>query len=169
MENGDQLVKILNDQGEMIGAKPRREVDKQHDILHCADVLVIQNGRLLLSRIPDTTLYGGTLGTSAASMVRDNETPEQAAIRALQKELNVTVSEVTLLGEKFYAFPDGVKRLKTSFVITHPDTITPNPADVSELVAFDRAQIESQLSTNPNLFAPTFQALWQEYQTQLPI
>lgn len=162
----DALVKILNDRGEHIGSKPRSEVDKVHDIVHCADVLLIQNGELTLSRVPEGNLYGGLLSASCATMVREGETAEAAAHRALGKELGIDTT-LTLVGEHFFAYADGVKRLKTTFTADFEGTLTPNPKDVAELVYLTRDEINTAIEKTPALFAPTFQELWKMYGTTI--
>ncbi len=168
MQPPDVLIKILNEQGTEVGAKPRREIDKRLDIVHCADAFIIQNHLLVLAQIPSTTLYGGTYSAPAATMIRLGESPEAAVERALATELGVSGANPIRLGEKFYAYPDGVKRLKTTFVFDWEGPITPNPDDVSAIFGFQRTELEAAMRTNPAQFSPTFQATWKDYGAVLP-
>lgn len=163
----ESLIILLNDQGQVIGSKPRNEIDKVHDIVHCTDVLLMQSGELILSRVPEGNLYGGLLSASCATMVRVGEEAEAAAHRALQKELNIDTAQLTLLGEHFFTYPDGVKRLKTTFAADFEGNITANPKDIAELVYLTRDELEGALKEKPEQFAPTFLGLWEVYQHRI--
>lgn len=168
MQHEEYRVKLLNDQGQLVGHKLRKEVDKRQDILHCADVLVFQGEQLLLSKIPATTLYGDCWGATTATMIREGEASEDAARRALQKELGIKDAQLILLGERFFVYPDGVKRLKSTFWCRVESAPEPNPEDIEELRTFN--QMETQvLMEDSESVAPTLLGIWQTYRDKLPL
>ncbi len=168
MDQNDFAIKILNEAGEVIGSKPRAEINKKSDIVHCADVLIVQGGKIVLAKIPvdGKALYGGMWAVPTATMVRVDESAEQAAHRSLQKELGVTGAALVFLGDHFFSYPDGVKRLKSTFTTTFAGALHPNPADVAELHSFTRDELESAIHRTPEIFAPTFLGIWEVYHTE---
>ena len=80
MQHEDALVNVLDDQGNIIGTKLRKEINKRADIVHCADVIVIRpDQKIVLAKLPTGTLYENTWATTAATMIRAGEEAEDAA------------------------------------------------------------------------------------------
>ncbi len=169
MNHQDALVILLDESNAIIGSKPRKDIDKVHDVFWCADVLVFDTGhQLLLSKIPEGNLYSGLWATTTATLLREGETADIAALRSLKKELNIEGVTPTELGEHFFVYPDGVKRRKTTYFCTIDHAPMPNPADIAELRAWNRADLESAIASTPELFAPTFLGIWEQYSSKLP-
>ena len=162
----EDRVILLDEHAELAGSKLRQEINKKTDILYCVDILIFTDDRVLLVKTPDGSLYKDTWSSSCATMLRERETTEQAAWRCLKKELDIQTGELTELGERFFTYPDGVKRKKRTFTFITTQTPKPNPEDVSELKSWTRPEIEEALPRN--IFAPTFVKMWEVYQTQLP-
>ena len=85
-----------------------------------------------------------------------------------KKELNIEGVTPTELGEHFFVYPDGVKRRKTTYFRAVDQAPTPNPADIAELRAWNRADLESTIRSTPEIFAPTFLGIWEQYSSSLP-
>ncbi len=169
MNHQDALVIILNDSGKIIGSKPRKDIDKIKDIVWCCDVLVMNaEHQLFLSNIPAGHLYSGTWGSTAATMLRENELPGDAAFRALEKELGIEDVSITNIGEKFFIYDDGVKRKKTIYLCETEDTPTPNPNDIADIRAWTRTDLESAILSNPTMFSTTFLQIWKLVNSELP-
>ncbi len=170
MNHQDFSVVLLDDHGQRIGSKLRRDIDKVHDVVHCVDVLVFDGDKLLINSIPGTTgqIYVNGLAPAPATMLRVDETTEEAAHRALKKELGIDGGELHLLGEHFYVYPDGIKRLKTVYWMQHSGAFTANPEDVANVRWMSREDVTTAMSTEPNSIAPVFTGVWDEYQSVLP-
>lgn len=167
MQHGDFLVEIFDENGNKTGAKPRRDVDKVRDVVHCADVMLVQHGALVLARIPTTTLYGGRLTATTGTMVREGEAPDAAVRRALEKELGVVAAPLVHLSHDFFIYPDGVRRMKTTFSCVYDGNLHANPEDIAELVPMKRHELEVAIAKTSDAFAPTFLAVWGKYAGRL--
>lgn len=135
MQEGDATIPIYDEQGDCIGEKVRGEVDKKHDILKSVSILLFNRKReLFVVRIAENdSLYPGVFGCSAAGLVRHDETAEDAAVRTLQRELNIN-STLHYHGERFVDL-NGVKRFMNVFSATMPglrEKIAVNPDDAIE-------------------------------------
>lgn len=167
-------VDILNDQGKVVGVKKRKDVDKQHDVLHSVFVLVVTPDReVILAAIPvapeQHRWYAGCLGSTAATIVRHGEPIDVAARRVLAHELFLDYDEPVFLGEDFETYPDGIQKLSTTYYSVHNGELKPNPHEQDRLVPLSRAQIEAMIKKDPSVFAPTFLALWRRYGDRLPV
>ena len=163
MKHQDYRITILDQDSNPIGSKLRKDIDSVRDIVHVADVFVVQGKKLLLSRIPSLGLYPGRWSVSAMTMVREGEQVLTAAKRCLEKELGIVRGEVEILGEKFFRYSGGVQRHRTSFLCVCDEAISPNPDDVVEICFLSRHEIEKLLLSRRLDFSPTFFSLWDEY------
>lgn len=162
------MVPVFDEQENVIVTKPRSEIDKKNDIVYCVDVVVIRpNGHLILSKIPEGKLYKGQLASTAATMLRSEEEPLEAAKRGLKKELGLNDAKPQYLGKEFFTFPDGVKRFKSTFKLVFEGDLKPNPEDVEELVEFSPEAIDEMLKNGDQTLAPTFAAIWDRYKDHL--
>lgn len=170
MDHQDFSVVLVNEQGEVTGSKARREVDKEKDIVHCVDVLVFDGDRLLVSVIPARPgqIYPNQLANAPATMLRVDETTEEAGRRCLQKEVGIEGGELHLLGQHFFVYDDGVKRFKTAYWMNHVGPLTLNPDDVSDIHWMTRGEIEELMIEDPAIMAPVFKGVWDIYADQLP-
>lgn len=168
----NNLIDILDEKGNVIGQKKRKDVDRYHDILPAAHVLVFTPQKeIVLVGIAQNQdqkrQYIGKLGNSAATFIRHGETEQDAALRALKNDLNINNVQISLLGKRFCTLPDGIRRLVTTFVCEYAGPFTFNPNEVLDLHTFSRKEIGKELSNEQN-FAPSFLGTWQEYQSKLP-
>lgn len=167
MDHGDYYIDLLNQRGEIIGRKPRREVDKQRDIYHAVHILLITPaGNWILAAIPSRrdlpNLYTGLWGTAAATILRSREGTLAAAQRALKNELHIADGRLELLGSTPFAH-NGVQRHVTAYYLVHEPPRTYSTADAQELTALKPLGLEQLVRDEPDRFAPTFLHLWQAY------
>lgn len=166
-------VDLLNEQGQVIGTKKRREVNKQTDILHGVYVLVFSPaGKLILSRIPQAPekgkLYGGRLGGTAATVVRHDEPRDVAARRVLATELFVDYADLTFLGQTFHFYEDGVRRLVSVYYCVHKEALMKNPEEQDDLVPMTREEVALAVASSPHQFSQPFLGIWHDHADQLP-
>lgn len=166
--HGEYEIEILDNHGRVIGTKRRQDVDKTKDILHVVYIFVVTpDGKLILSRIPRNpakkNLFPGKLGVTVATIVRSGEAHEDAAKRAVAKELGVEGADVTFLGETLESFTGIPKRLVAAYVCTLDEaSIKPNSEDVEELVPVTHEELK-RLLDKPNNLAPTLLVFWDRY------
>lgn len=169
--HGDHEVDILDDHGNVIRVKPRKDVDKTRDILHVVySFVVTPEGKLILSRIPrdpaKNNLFPGKLAVTAATILRHNEHHLDAAKRSLAKEVGIAEPDLQFLGETMESFHNIPKRLISAYICTATeDELKPNPEDVEELIPVTRAELERLLDKNE--LAPTLLTLWDRYSEDL--
>lgn len=114
MQEKDAVVALYDNQGNIIGRKFRRDVDKKSDILKAAHVLVFNgNDEIFLVQTKDD-LWPDKWGGSCAGFVREGEEPMDTALRTLKRELGLNI-DLDYCGQKYYEF-DGVKGWIAVFV-----------------------------------------------------
>lgn len=161
-------VDILDIHGKLIAIKPRKDIDREKDILHLVYVFVITpEGKLLLSRIPKVTskhpLFANKLGVTVATIVRHNEAHLKAAKRAMRRELGVNKPDLTFLGETLESFPGIPKRLIAAYMCTaSQEELRPKSELTGEIVPVSGKDLEALMRKRKEL-APTLLVFWDRY------
>ncbi|OGC81840.1 MAG: hypothetical protein A2V81_03300 [Candidatus Abawacabacteria bacterium RBG_16_42_10] len=168
----NNLIDILDEKGHMIGQKKREDIDRYHDILPAVHVIVITPKKEIvlvgIAQHPDQKrTWIGKLGNSAATFIRHGETDEEAALRALKNDLNISGVDLEILGKKLYTLSEGIRRMVTTFMCEFAGPFTFNPNEVLDLHMFNKEELMKEMSNQQN-FAPTFLAMWEDYQNKLP-
>ena len=172
MEHDEYNVQLCNEHGITTGYKVRRDVDKKRDTIHVVDIFVIGGGKLLLAKIPTSPIYTGLWGVSAVTLLRQHESVEEGALRCLESELEIIPTDVMLdpLGAKFFQYPDGVRRFRTTFYAeTLRKVFVTDPKNASELRWFSRDDIDDMVDNAAIECSPPFLALWREYREKIPM
>ncbi len=130
MQEKDALIDTFDEQGENIGHKFRHEVDKRIDILKQVNIILLNDENKVFVTKSTSELWPDKWGSSAAGLVRHDESLPDAAKRTLKRELGVDV-ELKWLGENYYNF-DGVRRFMSVFIGTVKGELKANPEDVQE-------------------------------------
>lgn len=159
--------------GTVIGTKPRGEINKREDPYHAVYVIVITpDGKVVLGEIPERddleNLYVGTLGVTAATILRDDETPEAAARRALKDEVyideaQIHESELVWICEGLHVLSDGAEKYFTLYTIVTRPMRGYSKRDTVRLVLYPIAELERLMAGQPERFAPTLLCCWQQY------
>lgn len=174
MDHGHHFVDIVDKTGRVIAQKLRRDIDKTTDVYHSVFTLLITPwGELVFAKIPMRTdfpnLYANQLGTTVATIRRSNETPNQAALRSLSRELFIDGAELYHLGDKFTECADGHQTFLSAYYLIASPPQTYSKTDSNGFVTQSTTQFRKELLENPAGFSPTLRALWAEYQDQLPL
>lgn len=174
MEHAAQLVDILDSNGIVTHTKPRRDVDKSKDIYHAIHILLISPEKdILLSVIPARedlpNLYTSHYGSTLATIRRHGETTDEAAVRAISRELFIDDVKPIKLGESFETLPDGRKTLITAYYFQSEVPDAYSVVDIGSLVALTPKEIDLLIEANTEDLAPTLKLLWQNYRTKLPV
>ena len=111
MEHGTHHVDLVDENGHVVGSKPRRDINKHRDTYHSVYIVLISPvGEVVLARIPTRTdlpnLYSGQLGVPAATIRRSRESPLSAAKRSAQRELFIDAADVVPVGGGLFNLPD---------------------------------------------------------------
>ena len=93
-----ELLDVLNNKGEVIGTKSRKEVLRNGDLHRTVHIWILNdyNELLLQKRNPKKDTYPNLWAISTAGHVITKETSKQAAIRELKEELNLKIKEEDL-------------------------------------------------------------------------
>lgn len=178
MDHLNYDIELFDMSGNQIGLKKRKDINKVHDIFHGVKVFICSlDGRLALVKIAAksgvlTNLFVGQWGIPVATMKRAVETPMEAALRSLAREVGIVVKEkdhLVQLGEGMYTIAPGVVRKHTTFALATSQSLTLNGQDGSELTWLTQQEVLSRIAQTPTQFAPTFLALWQMYHIELPL
>lgn len=173
MEHGSHRVDLVDENGLVVGSKPRREIDKSHDVYHVVYVmLVTPEGELVLSRIPKRedlpNLYAGKLGSPAATIRRSDESPMSAAQRAAARELYIDNAAVVPVGGGLFD-TDGRQSYVSVYyaVASAPDVYS--ATDIADLVTIAPREFRKTVEETPQDLAPNLLELWRRYEKRLPL
>ncbi len=157
MEHGDYQIDILDANGLEIGRKLRRDVDKRNDIFSSVYVLVIsQKGTCFLAALTTDSLFPSKLGLSVGSIVRHDETPDEAAIRALKGELDLDALPVKL-GNHMVTLDIGARRSASAYYVIADIEL---PEEGFRHVQLDKMD---ELLERRSILADTLVWFWTEY------
>ena len=131
MQQKDALIDIFDEAGKNVGHKFRSEVNKRKDILKAVNIVLVDDqNKIFVVKASKDSIFPGMWGTSAAGLVRHDESNLDAAKRTLKRELGIT-AELTDLGQNFYDF-NGVKRFMSVFYAKTKAQPKVNPSDAEE-------------------------------------
>jgi len=174
MEHSAHLVDVLDDSGNIIGQKRRKDIQKESDIYHAVyGLLVTPEGNMVVSAIRNRTdlpnLYAKQIGVPVATIRRSGESAQQAAKRSWARELFIEDPELHFLGEGLVTLPDGRQTFVSVFyaIGDAPDIFS--STDIDELTTVNPSDLRSKLLAQPGAFAPTFRYIWQQYAQKLPL
>lgn len=173
MLNLDHPVITLDEDGAILGAKTGEEIDRETDILHAVHVFgITPQGKIILSRYPDVTepelLADGLWSTSAATLVRDDEDRDDAALRVLEDDLDHRDGNPIHLGDTLDRIDSDLLRMHSAYYVHLPyEELEPN-SEGREYKAMDMAELKDLLHT-PESLSPWLLTLWEHHQHALPL
>lgn len=174
MEHEFHQVDVLDDKGEIIGQKPRREIDKTSDIFHGVYVLLITpNKELVLDLIPLRedlpNLYANQYGPTMATIRRSQEMSRAAAKRGVSRELFIDDTEPELIGEAMERLSDGRWHFMSTYILRSEKPDAFSQIDIQRLEAMTKDEFQELLEAEPEKVAPTMQLIWQKYPNRLAL
>lgn len=174
MEHGRYLVDLVDEHGNVIDKKPRKDVDKKVDVYHSVHILLVTpRGELVLGKIPARkdfpNLYSNQLGVTVATIKRSNESADRAAVRAISRELFIDDARIYHVGDKFHHLPDGHRTYLSAYYLVGNPPATFSATDINGLTTLTTREFRERLLDAPQDIAPTFIAFWETYYQQLPV
>lgn len=172
MNHEVQEVDLVNEVGTVVGAKQRREIQKQVDLYHTVfTMLITPEGEILLSKIPERhdlpNIYPGLLGATVATIRRHGEAADEASVRSLKNELQLENVTPAKIGEGYQQLPNGVRKYMSVYCVVSPKPSAFSRQDIETLYLFTYDELAHKLETHSELFAPTFVAIWDKYRRGL--
>lgn len=175
MQHDFYPVDVLDRSGKVVGSKPRKDIDKITDIFHAVHILLITPvGEVVMSMIPVRedlpNVYAGKLGTTVATIRRSSETDDQAAQRAVSRELFIDDMPLTKVDTKFYSHmpPKPACLFSVYYGISDvPESYS--LLDIDGLIVMSPKEIDERIDTDPHSFAYSFLKIWKDYRGKLPL
>jgi isopentenyldiphosphate isomerase len=157
MQEKEAIIAVYNEEGIVIEKKPRKDINKEKDILKTANIILINNKNQIFMIKANDFLWKDKWGGSCAGLVRHKETPKQAAKRTLKRELNINI-KLQHLAENFHNF-NSTKRFLSVFLVKTNNNPIINLNDIKEgkWISFKEAQI----LINNNKCMPTFESSFE--------
>jgi 8-oxo-dGTP pyrophosphatase MutT (NUDIX family) len=158
----EEQIEEIDGQGNTIAIHPRSKLKKTM-FPHKA-ALVIPKGNdnklILCKRAKDMYPFPGTWCCAIGGKVAHGETIEEAAKRESYEEANTSPELEQIIDVKYneddYKAIFSVFTTKESFDTSH---FTPDPREIQYFQEFSIEEIETMITQNPELFAPTFTAI----------
>lgn len=175
MQHDFYPVDLLDRDGNVIGSKPRKDVDKLTDIFHAIHIILITPlGEVVMSIIPVRedlpNVYAGKLGTTVATIKRTNETDDEGAARAVSRELFIDEMPLTKVATKFYDHmpPKPACKFSVYYGISDvPESYS--IVDIDGLIVLTPKEIDERIDSDPHSFAYSFLKIWKDYRDKLPL
>ena len=154
-----QLISLSDANDNVITTHIRQTpLPKNRYIMVSAVLMFNSHGNLIMQKIAANKDWSGLWTYSAAGHVDAGETYEQAAIRELKEEMNVSAAmEKELTVVPFYK--NNRLTARHHVFITHSDApITPDPFEVAEIKEISVSELKKQLAEHPDHFFWPFAA-----------
>lgn len=174
MEHGRHHVDLVDENGHVVGSKPRRDINKDKDTYHAVYIVLVSPvGEVVLARIPTRrdlpNLYAEQLGVPAATIRRSGESPLSAAKRSAERELFIDDADVVPVGGGLFKLPDNRQTyVSVYYLVAHPPE-TYSTTDIGEMVTFTPRELRERIESHPEEFAPTMLEIWRRYSDRLPL
>lgn len=174
MEDMQQLLILMSDDGKHIGTETREECHKGLGKRHWGYILLLKypDNRYIFSRRSNTKSCGANLwDASVVSHVISGETLFQAIRRRTPEELGVTdISEMNDIGGFVYTAPYGKwsENEYCSVVLGMTNQMPdPNPKEISETKLLTIDQIVNDIKRDESIYAPWLVMPFEKFLKQI--
>lgn len=158
----DELIDIIDEDGNVIGSKLKSRVHTDGDWHRSAHVWITNGTKIMLQkRAMSKEFFPGCFDVSCAGHVKSGEDYADAAVRELKEELDVGIDkkELLYLGERKQVSIIKEKNLISREImmifllnISSPEQIRPNEDEISETRFFDIDELRKLILRKPELF-----------------
>lgn len=158
-----EFLDIVDKDDIVIGKASKADAYKKSLCHRIAHVLIFNDeGKMVLQkRSSQVSFCPGHWSTAVGGHVQAGETYEAAALREYQEELGTT-SKLELVGKDFYDAPNVPDKFLTTFKTQFNGPFNPDPKVVSEVGAFDIAEIKRMIA-NGEKFHPELLFILKKY------
>jgi isopentenyldiphosphate isomerase len=158
MDKQDEILDLLNEQGEIIGTIPRGECHGDPGKRHRASHILVRNGAgnyFLQKRSTAKKIQPGKWDSSVGGHVPSGESYEQGALRELSEELGVQLSDDSRLQfahDYVWQSPVETEHVRT-YILEHEGPFNCDPEEIEEgrfwsVAEMRAAQGSGELSPN---------------------
>lgn len=152
------LYQIVDDQDNLIGAKPRNEIDFENDYYRISGIwLTNSKGQILIAqRLLTKDKDPGKWGPAAAGTLEVGETYESNAYKEAEEEIGLTGVEFTLGPKmKFITPRHSFCQWYTAVCDKSESEFTPQPTEVEQVKWIDEDEFFEDVHANPDKYLPT--------------
>ena len=158
MEDMQDLCQIVDDQDNIIGAKPRNEIDFINDYFRSSGLWLTNNKNqvLIAQRVLSKDKDPGKWGPAVGGTLEISETYESNAYKEAEEELGLTNARLTV-GPKMKV-TDPRKcfcQWYTAVCDKSEGEFTPQPTEVEQVRWIDEDAFFEDVRTNPDKYLPT--------------
>ncbi len=166
-------VVLINEKGEIVGSKPRVEINKRKDLFWTVYIFLFdEDNNLGLSVISSDNnklpnLYAGKFGITTASIVRKDEMIQDTATRSLRNELGLKNIALSHIGDTLDQIGEQSLRKMSVFAgKLKKNEMNINKHFVEDIKFVSLSDIQETLADN-DAFAASFIYLWGKYKDQI--
>lgn len=158
-----EFLDYVNDNDEVIGSASRSEVYEKKLLHRIVHVLVFNKiGELALQRSSDNKEFcPGHWGTSAGGHVQSGEDYQEAALRELEEELEVTLP-LEFMFKDFYADGRGLRKILVTFKTSYDGPFLINKNGVQDIQFFSLDNVQKMIN-NGEMFHPELLFLLEKH------
>ena len=162
----DELFEVVDEQGRVLGLRPRRECHGNPALIHQAvHVLVFkQGGDLFLQKRTHTKdIQPGKWDSSVGGHMQPGETPEQAALREAEEELGLRHTALHYAYQYIWRSSRETELIRT-FVAISPGPFQLQASEIDAGRFWPQAEITAQLGRD--CFTPNFEFEFSKFSTE---
>ena len=166
----DEIFDVVNDQDEVIGRAPRREVHAR-GLKHRAVHVLIFNGRgevFLQKRSHLKDSFPGAWDSSASGHLDSGEDYDPCAVREVREELGVTLPAPPVRQFKIDACPETGCEFCWVYLAAHEGPFQLHPEEIETGGWFAPARVDAWVAERPGDFASAFLRLWRDWRSRRP-
>ena len=143
-----EFLDYVNDRDEVIGSAPRSEVYEKRLLHRIVHVLVFNKNReLALQRSSDNKEFcPGHWGTSAGGHVQSGEAYQEAALRELEEELEVTLPLEFMFKDFYEDAQRGLRKILVTFKTSYNGPFLINKNEVQDIHFFSLNKIQEMIN-----------------------
>ncbi|MBF0344711.1 MAG: NUDIX domain-containing protein [Nitrospirae bacterium] len=159
-----ELLDIVNEDGDIIGAASRMEAHGNNRLLHrVVHVLVFDGtgGLILQKRSMAKDVAAGKWDTSVGGHVDYGETIEAALLREMQEELGIIPDRTPEFMYKYIHRNSYESELVHTYRYVHKGEVRFNTVEIDEVRSWTLAEVESSLGSG--VFSDNFQDEFRKY------
>ncbi len=159
----EEIFDIVNEQDEVIGQRPRREVHRLNLLHRAVHVLVFnQRGYLFLQkRSMRKDCFPGTWDSSSSGHLDQGEAYDACAVRELREEIGLVVERAPERVLRLAACPQTGHEFVWVYRMESEGPFVLQPEEVDQGEWFHPDVIEGWIARRPEDFASAFILIWQ--------
>lgn len=158
-----EILEVVDTQGQVVGAAPRKQVHGNNDLLHRVVHVLVQDqeGRLLLQkRASHKRVAPGRWDTSVGGHVDCGETIQEAMYREMEEELGIRPHNLQFAYQYIHS-NDFESELVYTYTCGYLGQVQYNPEEIEAVKPWDTKEIQHYLGTG--VLSDNFEEEFQRY------